>query len=232
MTLGGLALSIGVLVDNSIVVIENIMNKVAAGEPPMDASLEGAHEVGMPVLASTLSTLVVFFPVAFLTGIVKILFSALAISVIFAMLGSYLAAMTVIPLFTSRFLKRQTTAPRGFIGRIQKGVERLTGFYRALLARVLRLRIPVVVALAILLVIAAAVFAPQIGTELFPRADAGNFVLDIRAQSGLRIEKTSELAGKIEAKLREWIEPDDLKMIIANAGVYYGFSAASSLMSS
>ena len=226
MTLGGLALSIGVLVDNSIVVIENIMNKVAAGRIPMQASLEGAREVGMPVLASTLSTLVVFFPVAFLTGIVKILFSALAISVIFAMLGSYLAAMTVIPLFTSRFLKRQTTAPSGLIGWIQRRVERLTFYYRILLRWVLRQRVFVVVVVTLLLVVAAMVFAPRIGTELFPRADAGNFVLDIRAQSGLRIEKTSELAGQIERKLHEWIDPSDLKMIIANAGVYYGFSAA------
>lgn len=226
MTLGGLALSIGVLVDNSIVVIENIMNKVAAGNSPMQASLEGAHEVGMPVLASTLSTLVVFFPVAFLTGIVKILFSALAVSVIFAMVGSYLAAMTVIPLFTSRFLKRQTVAPSGFIGRIQKGVERLTEFYRRLLARVLARRVAVVIVLFILLLSAAGFFAPRIGTELFPRADAGNFVLDVRAKSGLRIEKTSELAGQIEQKLHKWIEPSDLRMIIANAGVYYGFSAA------
>ncbi len=226
MTLGGLALSIGVLVDNSIVVIENIMNKVAIGIPPLKASLDGATEVGMPVLASTLCTLVVFFPVAFLAGIVKILFSALAISVIFAMLGSYLAAMTVIPLFTSRYLAKQTKSPGGLIGAVQRAVIRLTDAYRGLLKKVLGKRIVVVLALSVVLVVLSVIFAPRIGTELFPRADAGNFVLDIRANSGLRIEKTSELALQIEAKLREWIEPADLKMIIANSGVYYGFSAA------
>src|SRR6185437_1549224 len=95
MTLGGLALSIGVLVDNSIVVLENIMQKLAQGAPPKQAATEGASEVMMPVLSSTLATLVVFFPVVFLGGIVKILFSALAKSVMFAMIGSFLVASTV-----------------------------------------------------------------------------------------------------------------------------------------
>jgi len=226
MTLGGLALSIGVLVDNSIVVIENIMNKLSRGVPPITASLDGAREVGMPVLASTLATLVVFFPVVFLSGIVKILFSALAKAVIFAMIGSYFAAMTVIPLFTSRFLKTNPKSPGGLIGIVQSGVTKLTHAYQSLLQKVLQRRIPVLISTVLVLMVVGISLAPRIGTELFPRADSGGLMLDVRGPSGLRIEKSTELAQKIETKLREWIPASDLKMIVTNAGVYYGFPAA------
>ena len=111
MTLGGLALSIGVLVDNSIVVLENISKRLETGEHAHHAALKGTAEVAMPVLASTLSTLVVLFPVVFLTGMVKILFSALAMAVMFAMVGSYLAAMIVMPLFAITLFATRVYSP-------------------------------------------------------------------------------------------------------------------------
>ncbi len=226
MTLGGLALSVGVLVDNAIVVIEVIMQKHAEGMSPRNASLAGAREVAMPVLASTIATLIVFFPVFFLEGVVKTLFSALSIAVVAAMVASYFAAMTVIPLFTTHFLKSSEGATKGFFGFIERQVHRVIEGYGRSLGWVLGRRTVILPVSLVLLLAAGGLCIGKIGLELFPRADAGNFQIDLRAKSGLRIEETAELAKKIEAKLREWIPASDLSLIISNAGVYYGFSAA------
>ncbi len=226
MTLGGLALSIGVLVDNSIVVLENISKKLELGKSSRQAALEGAAEVAKPVLASTLATLIVLFPVVFLTGIVKILFSALAKSVMFVMVGSYLAAMTVMPLFASRCLQpvARDTIPRFFVWAQDKMLQ-LTEFYGKLLGFSLIYRKSILSGVVALFVVGI-LLIPLIGTELFPRADSGSFVLTVRLGSGTRIEKTTDFAKKIENNLREWIEPHDLTTIITNIGVYYGFPAA------
>jgi multidrug efflux pump subunit AcrB len=226
MTLGGLALSIGVLVDNSIVVLENINKKLEAGKSGFRPAIEGASEVAMPVFASTTATLVVLFPVVFLTGIVKILFSALAIAVIFVMIGSYIAAMTVMPLFASRCLKPISVEKLPiFFAWTHNSIQRLTKFYGKVLMRALHFRKTVLVS-AICLFLVGLFLAPLIGTELFPRADAGSLTLDVRLASGKRIEITTSFAKAFDKKLREWIEPHDLHMIIANAGVGYGFPAA------
>jgi multidrug efflux pump subunit AcrB len=226
MTLGGLALSVGVLVDNAIVVIEVIMQKRTQGLSPMDASIVGASEVAMPVLASTVATLIVFFPVLFLTGDVRILFSALSIAVIAAMVASYFSAMMVIPLFTSRFLKDSGRASNRVLKSIQDWISRTTDAYGRSLAWVVgrRRRILPVAFIALLLV--GGLLVGHIGVELFPRADAGSFRIDLRGPTGYRIEQSSDLAKKVEAKLREWIPAHDLSMIIMNAGVYYGYPAA------
>ena len=227
MTLGGLALSIGVLVDNSIVVIENISKKLEAGLTPPRAAIEGGSEVAMPVLTSTLSTLIVFFPVVFLGGVVKILFLALAKAVIFAMIGSYFAAMTVMPLFASRFLRPMNREDLpSLLARLQGLIDRLTAAYGRALTAVLAHRKAFLAAVVLALGTAAAICVPRIGTELFPKADAGSFQLDLRLPTGTRIEATQAFAEKFEKKLREWIPPADLKMVISNAGVYYGFPAA------
>lgn len=226
MTLGGLALSIGVLVDNSIVVLENISKKLESGKHLRHAALEGASEVAMPVLASTLATLVVLFPVVLLTGIVKILFSALAKAVMFAMIGSYLAAMTVMPLFASRFLHPVSVEqlPR-FFYLTHRLIQHLTDLYGKVLIRALHHR-KLVLCGALGIFIVGIAMTPLVGTELFPRADSGNFILTLRLASGTRIEDTTAFAKMYEQKLREWIPPEDLNMIIINAGVYYGFPAA------
>ncbi|PWU12700.1 MAG: AcrB/AcrD/AcrF family protein [Bdellovibrio sp.] len=227
MTLGGLALSIGVLVDNSIVVLENINSKLEKGLSATTAALRGGSEVALPVLAATLATMVVFFAVIFLSGISKTLFSALALSVIFAMIGSYFSAMAVMPLFASLFLKPrgQHTELPSILRVIQRGLEKFVNGYGNLLEVVLRRR--VFVLLIVFVAVGTSCFlVPQIGTELFPRADAGGMILEIRQPTGVRVEKTAELLTKLDHKLREWIAPEDLQMIIANAGVYYGFAAA------
>jgi multidrug efflux pump subunit AcrB len=227
MTLGGLALSIGVLVDNSIVVLENIMRKMAQGLSPADASAVGASEVMMPVLTSTIATLVVFFPIVFLSGVVKILFSSLAKSVMFAMVGSFLAASAVIPLFCARFMKAPAKdAPsNGFFHRTEQAVHKLArGYGHALYAAIWhRKKILVLVAIVLL---GLSTLALKIGTELFPRSDAGSFIVDARLASGTRIEDTVAFSEKVETKLREWIPKRDLSMVITNAGLIYGFPAA------
>ena len=228
MTLGGLALSIGVLVDNSIVVLENISKKREDGHSGMQAAIQGASEVAMPVLASTLCTLVVLFPIVFLTGISKILFSALALSVTFAMVGSYFTAMTLIPLFAIKFLPSRPTHVQDLWAPLriaQELMARLTQVYGSALHKVLHHKKIFFATIAVLLAVGV-VLAPHLGTELFPRADSGNFIFKVRGPSGTRIEKTEEIAKEINVKLREWIEPEDLSMIITNAGVLYGFAAA------
>ena len=228
MTLGGLALSIGVLVDNSIVVLENIATKRGAGVPGLKASLEGASEVAMPVLASTLSTMVVLFPIVFLTGISKILFSALGLSVIFVMIGSYFSAMTVVPLFSSYFLTgrlpRSDELPLP-LRLAQNAMAKLTQIYASVLLRIMR-NGKWLLLLTLFILVFGVLLAPHLGTELFPRADAGNFIFKARFDTGTRIEETEAESKEINDRLRQWIPPEDLAMIITNAGVRYGFPAA------
>jgi len=228
MTLGGLALSVGVLVDNSIVVIENIIQRRADGLPPLQAAFLGASGVAMPVMASTLCTLVVLFPVVFLTGVSQVLFLALAKSVTFAMVGSYLCAMTVIPLFSAHLLgpKNPHKNDLFFVLRwAQTFMEKLTAVYGSMLTRALRWRYVLIVA-AIAFMALGAFLSKRIGTELFPRADAGNLVFKIRLASGIRIEKATAFSEEIDKKIHKWIPPHDLAMVIANVGLYYGFPAA------
>jgi multidrug efflux pump subunit AcrB len=227
MTLGGLALSIGVLVDNSIVVIENISKKLEHGLTVRRAAIEGGAEVAMPVLTSTICTLIVFFPIVFLSGVVKVLFLALAKAVIFAMVGSYFAAMTVMPLFASRFLRPVAREEMiSVLAHLQRLVDRLTASYGRGLAIVLARRKWFLTVVVGVLALAAAISVPRLGTELFPKADAGNFQLDLRLPTGTRIESTQAFAEELEKKIREWIPASDLKMVISNAGVYFGFPAA------
>jgi multidrug efflux pump subunit AcrB len=228
MTLGGLALSIGVLVDNAIVVLENIAKKREVGLGRLQAAIEGASEVAMPVLASTLPTLVVLFPIVFLGGVTKILFSALALSVVFTMVASYFVAMTVIPLYASYVMPEHAThahelwAPLRFC---QYWLDRLNQAYASALVRVLKNRGKLFLGV-LCLIIAAVLTVPMIGSELFPRADAGNFVFKVRLASGTRIEESEQFAKEMNDKLRQWIDPKDLKMIISNVGLLYGYSAA------
>lgn len=228
MTLGGLALSIGVLVDNSIVVLENISKKRENGLSGMAAAISGTSEVAMPVLASTLCTLIVLFPVVFLSGVSKVLFTALALSVTFAMVGSYFTAMTVIPLFTIKFIPVKTIHVQDLWAPLrvsQNLMTQLAQAYGKALWWILKHKKSFFS--TIVLVLAAGILAaPHMGTELFPRADSGNFILKVRLGSGTRIEETEKAANELNDKLHQWIEKDDLSMIVTNAGVLYGFAAA------
>lgn len=224
MTLGGLALSVGVLVDNSIVVIENIFKRLEHKQPAVQAALEGASEVALPVLVSTLCTLIVFTPVLFLQGLVKYLFAALALSVILAMIASYFISMTVVPLYSSRFI-RQFDEPRGFFLIVHRFLHHLTHLYGRTVQATLRHKGLVLSAFVVWFVVVG-FLATGVGSELFPKADAGNFILEARMKSGTRIENATEFSKKLEDHVRSHIDAHDLDKILVNVGVYYGFPAA------
>lgn len=226
MTLGGLALSIGVLVDNAIVVIEVIIQKQKDGMNQRKAALVGAKEVAMPVLASTLATLAVFVPILYLSGIIQTLFTALAISVVAAMGISYFSAMMVIPLYATYFLKVTKETGAGIFAGFRRWFDGVTQTYGRTLHWTLLRSKPVLVGAFALHALLTLALIFTIGTELFPRADSGSFKINIRGKTGYRIQKTAEIENKIEKKLREIIPPSDLKMVISNIGIYYGYSAA------
>ncbi|HVM96098.1 MAG TPA: efflux RND transporter permease subunit, partial [Candidatus Acidoferrales bacterium] len=230
MTLGGFALAIGRLVDDSVVVLENIDRHLLMGKSPMEAARDGASEVAVPVLASTVTTVIVFFPVMFLFGVTRYLFSALALAVVLSMLASYVVAMTVIPIYCARFLTAEEASAaehgneRGFFGRFNRAYERMSLRYERLLDRLLNHKRKVI-AVVIVLFVATMALYPKLGTELFPRTDAGQFIINLRAPLGSRIEVTEELTKEVEKVIREVIPPHDLSTVVSNLGLAPGFSA-------
>ena len=230
MVLGGLALAFTRLLFNSLVVLESIFRKLDTGASPADAAREGAEEVSSPVLAATLTTIVVFFPVMFLFGVSRFLFSALAAAVVLALIASYFIALTVIPLFCARFLKQRvpggTTTGRlsGFV-RWSNGLrDRATEGYIRGLKRALNR--PLAVLAGICCVFAASLLLyPQLKIAFFPRTDAGQFVINLKAQSGTRLEMTEEEVGRVENLIRAVIPKDELGVILSNIGVTPGFSS-------
>src|SRR2546426_9189546 len=224
MTLGGLALAIGRLVDDSIVVLENTDRHLGLGKTPSLAALEAAEEVRMPILVATVVTVVVFAPVVFLTGIGKFLFTPLALSVTFSMLASYVVALTVVPAYCAHFLRTHLEAEqRG--SRWFQAFERFKQGYGTGLEWTLDRKWVFLGGIALLIVFSAALY-PFIGKELFPRVDVGQFSIQMRASSGTRIEKTEQYVSEVERTIRETISPDDLQMLISNTGVLYDWPAA------
>lgn len=230
MTLGGFALAIGRLVDNSVVVLENIDRHLLTGKPPEQAARDGAEEVALPVLASTITTVIVFFPVLFLFGVTKYLFSALALAVVLSMLASYIVSMTLIPIYCARLLSAQEAAAEeegtghGCFARFIRAYDRAALRYERWLDHALDHKRTVIAAIALLCAGAMALY-PFIGTELFPRTDAGQFVIHLRAPVGSRIEVTEALAKKVETIIRETIPAHDLGTVVSNLGLASGFSA-------
>ena len=229
MTLGGFALAIGRLVDDSTVVLENINRHLAEGEEPRVAAQRGADEVALPVLASTITTIIVFFPVMFLFGVAKFLFSALAITVVLAMVASYIVAMTVIPIYCARFLdqasaREEEHGQTGIFGGFIRAYEKLAVRYAHFLGRALDHKAVVIVGVAVLFGVTM-LFYPMLGTELFPTTDAGQFIIQYRAPVGTRIELTEAVTVRLEDLVRKVIPPRDLSTIVSNIGLAPGFSA-------
>ncbi|HVA41716.1 MAG TPA: efflux RND transporter permease subunit [Candidatus Binataceae bacterium] len=229
MTLGGFALAIGRLVDNSVVVLENVNRHLAEGEPPAEAALKGTDEVDLPVLASTITTIIVFFPVMFLFGVAKYLFSALALAVVLSMIASYVVAVTVIPIYCARFLNARTAraeqgAGAGPFAGFMRAYDRFAYRYERWLDAALNHKAAVIGAVAALFVVSMATY-PFIGTELFPKTDAGQFIIDYRAPVGTRIELTEVLTERMENAVRKVIPPSELSTIVSNIGLAPGFSS-------
>ncbi len=233
MVLGGLALALSRLIDNSVVVLENIFRHLELGETPEVAAEKGGQEVALPVLSATLTTAVVFFPVTFLYGVSRFLFSALALAVVLSLAASYVVAMTVVPLFCARFIRRPAqqlgaAAARSPFVRFQAGFnarfERFLSGYDRLASLALQRPARLLIIFGALFLASLALF-PLLGLSFFPRTDAGQFVINVKAPSGTRLEVTSAEVAKVEALIREEVPPADLDMVVSNIGTTPGFSS-------
>ncbi len=233
MTLGGLALVIGMLVDDATVEIENINRNRGQGKPILTAILDGARQVALPALAATLSICIVFFPVVLLTGPARYLFVPLGLAVVFSMIASYLLSRTLVPTMSSMLLaherpddeREQDEAPArrpGFWARAdrvrRRAFHRLQAGYAAVLdAAMARRRL--VMLLAILFVGASATLYATVGLDFFPTVDAGLMRFHFRGPPGTRLEETERLVDAVEQQVRAIVPPAELELIDDNIGV-------------
>jgi multidrug efflux pump subunit AcrB len=251
MTLGGMALAVGILVDDATVEIENVHRHMGMGKSLLRAILDGANEVATPAFVSTLSICIVFVPVFFLTGPAGYLFAPLAMAVAFAMLASYFLSRTLVPNMVQYLLPAEMDrhgahgshgshgsqdghdghdAPRrprrrSVIERVSDvfgaGFERFRGSYTRLLSRALRHRI-IAVGVFVLLFGSASLLYPMIGYDFFPTVDAGQFRLGVRAPPGTRIEETERRYSRVQDLIREVIPPGEIALVVDNIGIPVG----------
>ena len=232
MTLGGLALAVGILVDDATVTIENINYHLEQGKDVESAILDGAHQIALPALVSTLSICIVFVPMFLLAGIAKFLFIPLAEAVVFAMLASYLLSRTLVPTLAKFWLKKHDAKRKqpGLLARFQlrfeHGFERFRENYHSLLGTALASG-PRFAAIFLGAMIATAILAfpigplPGLGQDFFPSVDGGQIKLHFRARTGTRIEETAALCDRIEATIREVIPAKQISSIVDNLGLPY-----------
>jgi multidrug efflux pump subunit AcrB len=234
MTLGGLALAVGILVDDATVTIENIHRYLDEGKPIEEAILNGAQQIAIPALVSTLSICIVFVPMFLLTGVARYLFVPMAEAVVFAMLASYILSRTLVPTMAKYLLKAhpQTTEehpkvslPRfSFFSRFQTwfehGFERIRNAYHSLLEMFIDHR-RIFVSGFLLACLASFVLLPFLGQDFFPAVDSGEFTLHVRAPTGTRIEETAALCDRIENEIRKDIPPREFSGVIDNIGLPY-----------
>ncbi len=241
MVLAGLALALSRLIDNSVVVLENIFRHLEMGESPEVAAEAGGKEVQLAVLAATVTTAIVFFPVAMLYGVSKYLFTALALSVVFSLFASYMVAMTVVPLYCARFIKpsvahasegrevaseahtnfQELPRPSFFqrvVGAFNRWFQKMLDRYVIVVNRsILR---PIATTLSILgFVLLTFALLPLMGRSYFPRTDPGQFIINIKCPSGTRIELSNQYIAQVEKDIRQVIPPRDLDMIVSNIGI-------------
>src|SRR5262245_14833623 len=230
MTLGGLALAVGILVDDATVEIENTNRNLGMGKPVTRAILDGAQQIATPAFVSTLCICIVFVPVVFITGVAKYLFTPLALAVVLAMLASYFLSRTVVPTMVQYLLPAEAhlhqpghpVTDGGPIWSVHRHFnrysERFQGVYRRALSCALDHARLVVAAFAALVVLSLAIF-PLLGMDFFPTVDAGQFRLHVRCPAGTRIEETETRYAAVEAVIRETIPADELRMVIDNIGI-------------
>jgi len=245
MILGGLALAFSRVIDNSVISLENIYRHLELGAAPMVAAEVGGREVNLAVLAATLVDVVDFFPVTFLYGVSKFLFSALALAFCLSLLASFVVAMTVIPLFCSRYLKAMPAGgghaqkgeyeiePVSAVGkswwdRFNAGFNRMFNkvldFYEYWVRRaVIRPGLTVIVLSGVFL--ASLAIYPLLGLAFFPLTDAGQFTINLKVPTGTRIEVTEQYVAKVEELIRRTVDAKDLKIIVSNIGVVPDFSS-------
>src|SRR6202140_2565842 len=227
MTLGGLALAVGILVDAATVAIENIERTLAQGKDTVRAILDGSQEIAIPALVSTLCICIVFVPMFFLTGVAKFLFVPLAESVVFAMLASYVLSRTLVPTMAMYLLKNHhgeeyatgndifSRAQRGFA----HGFQRMRDRYRSALSFCLEHALMFVI-LFLIFCVATVSLVPVLGRDFFPSVDAGLIRLHMRARAGQRVEETAREADQVDNLIRRVIPPQDLANVLDNIGLF------------
>ncbi len=232
MTLGGLALAVGILVDDATVEIENINRNLAMGKETVQAILDGAQQIAVPAFVSTLCICIVFIPMFFLSGVAKFLFVPLAEAVSFAMLASYMWSRTIVPTLAMYLLSTedeyQAEEHAGekmrFFRRYQQGFERSFEKFREGYRRALGIALhsPMLFAASFLAFCALSVLLVGVlGRDFFPKVDAGQIRLHMRARTGLRIEETARLADQVNGVIRETIPKDELTTLLDNIGLPY-----------
>jgi len=246
MILGGMALAFSRVIDNSVISLENIYRHLEKGASALAAAGDGGSEVNLAILAATLVDVVDFFPVTFLYGVSKFLFTALALAFSLSLLASYVVAMTVIPLFCSRFLKQvphaqghgekkgeyevepETPVGRSWWARFNAGFNRqfnkLLDFYEYWVRRALVHPKRTIAIIAGIFLASFAVY-PFLGIAFFPRTDAGQFTINMKVPTGTRIENTDQYTAKVEGLIRQVVAPRDMRMIVSNIGVVDDFSS-------
>jgi CzcA family heavy metal efflux pump len=230
MTLGGLALAVGILVDDATVTIENIERFLEQGMPLRQGILEGASQISVPALVSTLCICIVFLPMFFLGGVARFLFVPLAEAVVFAMLASYVLSRTLVPtmaMFLLREKVHHSASSQGFLSRFQRGFERqferLRGGYHFMLEKLVLHR-KLFVPGFLLACLLAFILLPFLGQNFFPDTDSGQFILHVRGDSGMRIEEMAKLCDLVEANIRREIPASQVDNILDNIGLPYSTS--------
>jgi multidrug efflux pump subunit AcrB len=228
MTLGGLALAVGMLVDDATVEIENTNRNLDQGKETKQAILDGASQIAVPALVSTLCICIVFLPMFFLSGVARYLFVPLAEAVVFAMLASYFLSRTLVPTLALYLLKAKdhhaAAASRNpfirFQDSFERGFERLRLGYQRLLTTLVHRRL-IFVPVFLLLCLSAWALVPWLGENFFPDTDSGQFMLHVRAKTGTRIEETARLADLVENSIRRVIPAQEMDSILDNIGLPY-----------
>ena len=234
MVLSGLALAFSRLIDNSVVVLENIFRHVELGEDPAVAAERGANEVSLAVLAITFVTVVVFFPVTLLYGVSRYLFTALALGVVISLLASYFVAISVVPLYCAKVLRgivghenrdaSELSWGAKFHSRFNAAFERMLEGYDRWVQKVLDRPKAVLLGFAGVFLLSFGLY-PLIGLSFFPRTDAGQFVINVKAPTGTRIEVTEDYIKSVEDIVRHVIPPKELNTVVSNIGVMSDLSA-------
>jgi len=240
MTLGGLALAVGILVDDATVEIENIHRNMGQRKPIIKAILDGAQQIAIPAFVSTLCICIVFVPVIFLTGAARYLFTPLALAVVLAIMASYILSRTLVPTMVKYLLRGEASRYQDESGEMETGhgwfagihhgfqtrFERMRNAYRRLLGSALAHR-KLVAACFGVIVAACAALIPFIGTDFFPRVDAGQIRLHVRAPAGTRVEETEAYFKQVEDTIRQAVPPAELSDILDNIGLpYSGYNIA------
>ncbi len=225
MTLGGLALAVGILVDDATVEVENINRNLHTGMDVVPAILEGARQIAIPAFVSTLAICIVFLPMFFLGGVARFLFVPLAEAVVFAMLASYFWSRTIVPTLAKYLLTKADEGrgpSRNPLTRLQQGFER--GFervrerYSSMLDGAVRRRALFIPAF-LLVCLSSALLVPWIGQDFFPATDSGQFILHVRAKTGTRIEETARLCEDVESFMRRTIPAGQIEHLLDNIGL-------------